>query len=278
MVELKEYRELLRESYLKHFQKNARYSMRSFARDLELDSGQLSLVLKGKKNISLQKASQLAKALYDNPRDMIIFYQSVELENTLSETRKEEIREQLQRAHRSHADRERTISDEEFEVICNWYNIPILELTAGKEFVVTPSFAATYFGISEMEALLGLEAMRRLGFVKKIDKRYVHIRNVVTTTEVTSFAIRQFHSQMINKAQAALFQQPLDKRYLSGITVLIPQDKLDEVKKMIDEHEQRLSDFALSFAGQSDRVTYQFNSQLFSLRAKDSKPSGDGAH
>lgn len=278
MVELKGYRDLLRESYLKRFQKNARYSMRSFARDLELDSGQLSLVLKGKKNISLQKASQVARALYDSPRDMIIFYQSVELESTVSETRRAELREQLQRTQSSHTQRERTISDEEFEVICNWYNIPILELCAGREFAVTPRFAADYFGISELEANLGLEAMRRLGFVKKLEGRYVHVKNVVTTTEVPSFAIRQFHSQMLTKAQAAIFQQPIEKRYLSGITVLIPEDKLEEVKKMIDEHEQRLSDFALSLAAEPDRVTYQLSTQLFSLRAEDSKSSGATGH
>jgi uncharacterized protein (TIGR02147 family) len=264
------YREMLGAVHQQRQAKNKNYSLRAFARDLELDPGQLSLVLKGKKNISLSKASELAKKLFQGSREMLVFYHAVELEHAASDEQRDAVRAKLRKLRGSHAERDVTISEDEFEVISNWYNLPILELTALKGLEVTPKLAAEYFGIPELDAMLGLEAMRRLGFVKKSGGAYQHVKNVVTTTEVPSLAIRRFHHQMIAKAQEAIFQQSIDKRYLSGLTLAIPREKLEEVKKMIVEHEQRLSEFAQSLAGQSDKVIYQVNSQLFSLRAEDS--------
>lgn len=52
----KDYRNLLKEKLSKRLSLNPKYSLRAFARDLSISSGQLSLVLNGKKGISPERA------------------------------------------------------------------------------------------------------------------------------------------------------------------------------------------------------------------------------
>ena len=52
-----DYRNLLRDEYLKRYTNNSNYSYRAFARDLKMNSGFLSSVLNGKKGISEEKTS-----------------------------------------------------------------------------------------------------------------------------------------------------------------------------------------------------------------------------
>lgn len=263
------YREQLRSVFLKRVEKNKKYSLRAYARDLSLDPGQLSLVLNGKKNISLSKASELSKLLFQNPREMVIFFHAVEYELAETSDQKEKIATKIEKLQRSHTDFQANISDDEFEVISNWYNIPLLELTGVKGLSVTAIQAAKYFGITEIEAMLGLEALSRLGFVKKSGKAYSRLKHLMTTTEIPSLAIKRFHQQMLTKSQKALFQQDIKKRYFSAVTVSIPADKVDELKKLITEQENRITEFALSLKNEPNQVIYQSSTQLFSLKASD---------
>lgn len=269
MTAILSYREQLRAVFMKRLEKNKKYSLRAFARDLFLDPGQLSLVLNGKKNISLSKASELSKLLFKNPREMVIFFHSVEMELAENTDAKNRILKKIQAQLKSHQEAHSNISDDEFEIISNWYNIPLLELAGIKSLDVTVTVAAGYFGITEVEALLGLEALTRLGFIKKTGKHYKRLKHVSTTTEIPSLAIKRFHQQMLQKSQRALFQQELRKRYISGLTISLPADKIDELKKMIVEHEDRLREFAHSLRDEPDQVIYQASTQLISLKASD---------
>lgn len=265
------YREQIKTVFKTRQAKNSKYSLRAFARDLSLDPGQLSLVLNGKKNISLLKASELSKVLFGSSRDMLIFFHAVEHELAEGEDVKKLLEKKIQALADSHTSRITNISEDEFEVISQWYNIPLLELTGIKDHIVTPDFAADYFRISNLEALLGLEALHRLGFVSKKGKQFVRLKHVTTTTEIPSLAIKRFHSQMIKQAEKALFQQDLSKRYFSGTTFSVPAGKIDEIKKMIEEHEKRIRDYAMTLKNEPNQVIYQASSQLFSLCSKDFK-------
>jgi len=269
MNELISYREQIKSVFEKRHESNKNYSLRAFARDLQLDPGQLSSVLSGKKNISLSRASELSKKLFSNPREMLIFFHSVEYDLAPSEETKNALLEKIHKIRESHSQRNSNISEDEFEIISNWYNLPILELAGIKESKVDADSAAKYFGISKAEASAGLQALTRLGFAKKSGDHFERVRPVVTTTEIPSFGIRVFHQQMIKKAIEALFGQSIKKRYFSGATLSFPADRIEEVKKMIDEHESRLVELAHSCRNEPNQVVYQINTQVISLRAED---------
>lgn len=269
MDEFPSYREQIRSAFQKRHEANKNYSLRAFARDLQLDPGQLSSVLNGKKNISLSKASELSKKLFQNPREMLIFFHSVEYDLATTDESKNELLGKITKIRESHSHRNSNISEDEFEIISNWYNLPMLELAGIKEFKVDADSAAKYFGISKAEAAAGLQVLSRLGFAKKAGDYFERVKPVVTTTEIPSFGIRVFHQQMIKKAIEALFGQSIKKRYFSGATLSFPSDKIDEVKKMVDDHEKKLVELAESYRNEPNQVVYQINSQLISLKAED---------
>jgi transcriptional regulator with XRE-family HTH domain len=66
------YRAQIKTDFLKRSEKNKRYSLRAFARDLQVDAGQLSAILKGKKKLSLAKASEVSKLLFKTPRERLL--------------------------------------------------------------------------------------------------------------------------------------------------------------------------------------------------------------
>jgi uncharacterized protein (TIGR02147 family) len=82
-------------------------------------------------------------------------------------------------------------------------------------------------------------------------------------------AIKRFHQQMIAKAGYALFHQDFKKRYYSAATFKLSPARMGEIKKMIDEHEKRVLEYALTYQNEKDQVIYQLNHQLFSLKDQD---------
>ena len=266
---LTNYRGQLQQGFDQRLDKNKSYSLRAFARDLALDPGQLSLILKGKKNLSLSKASDVAKKLYKNPREMILFYHAVEWQLVAKEELKKQILERLNSLNAIQLESKSNISDDEFGTISNWYNIPMLELSGLPNFETTAESAAAYLGISTTEATIGLGILQRLNFVEKKDKVFTKIKSLATTTEISSFAIKQFHSQMIGKAKNALFRQSLSTRYFNSVTLKVPKGKIDELKKMIDEHEKRILDFSKTFSNEPDQDVYQISNMFFSLKDQD---------
>ena len=266
---LTNYRGQLQLGFNQRMEKNKSYSLRAFARDLALDPGQLSLILKGKKNLSLSKASEVAKKLYKTPREMILFYHAVEWQLVDKDEVKKQIFKRLQNINAIKIDSNANISDDEFNSISNWYNIPMIELASLPDFEMTIESAAKYLGISISEATIGLAILQRLNFVEKKDKIFSRIRSLSTTTEISSYAIKQFHSQMIGKAKNALFRQNLSTRYFNSVTLVVPKGKVNELKKMIDEHEKRILEFSKTFRNEPDQDVYQVSNMFFSLKDQD---------
>ncbi len=262
------YRNQIREEFLRRSRKNKTYSLRAFARDMTLDPGQLSSVINGKKNLSLSKASEVSKKLFKTPRDMLLFYHAVEYELAPAEI-KAQIFIRMEQLSKSHTERASNVSVDEFETISDWFNLSLLELSGIKNVELTPELGAQYFGISTTEAQLGLMAMARLGFVKKVGKAFKKVKSLITTTEIPSLAIKRFHQQMIARAARAHFEQDYKKRYYTGATFKISPERLNELKKMMDEHEKRVHEFVAASKDDDGQIIYQLSQQLFSLREQD---------
>lgn len=70
--------EWVRSEYLRKKGKNDRYSLRSFARDLELPVGRLSEILSSKRKITLNIAEKIAKGLLFSAEDRENFLSAVQ--------------------------------------------------------------------------------------------------------------------------------------------------------------------------------------------------------
>lgn len=241
--------------------------MRAFARDLGMDPGQLSNVIQGKKHISLLNAAKVVRNLTDHPIEAQLFYHAVEYSQATAEEQRTELKEKILRLSTRQVSRESNISDEEFSSIAEWYHVALMQLAL--KAPIDSKQAAEYFGIAIDQAKLALNRLVRLGFMQKQGEWYRRLKQLVTTTDIPSLAIRQFHLQMLEKAKIAIFNQPVKKRYLSSVTLRISRAQLDEYKKIIDETEDRLMELSKKFEDEPDNEVYHFSSQLFSLKKEN---------
>ncbi len=182
---------------------------------------------------------------------------------------KKELEEKILKITCENIKRKVTIADEEFETISAWYHLPLIQLAFTKIPKVTAESGAKYFGIAVDDASIALGRLCRLGFVEKKGKFYQRVKSVVTTTDVSSIAIKQFHLQMLHKAKDALFLQPFKRRYFSSVTLRIPPDKLMDYKKIMQEAEEKMVELSKKYKYDEQTEVYHFSSQLFSLKKEE---------
>ncbi|RYZ86408.1 MAG: TIGR02147 family protein, partial [Proteobacteria bacterium] len=125
---------------------NPQYSLRAFARDLEISPQVLSSVLSGKKNISSEVALELAQRLKLSDEERSYFYDLVELSQAKTQNLREIIQYRLSRYEENKS--YRTIQEDVFKIIADWHHAAILELTETDDFKNDPQWISTRLGIT----------------------------------------------------------------------------------------------------------------------------------
>lgn len=259
-----DYRDFLRDSLESRLQKNSKYSLRAFARDLNIAPQILSSVLNGKKGISNQMAAKLAIRLNLNDQESSYFCDLVDLVHARSEGSKKiaalrltRYKQELKYLH---------LKEDTFRVMSDWYHYAILELTLLKGFQSNIAWMAKRLQISQHEVKQAIDRLLRLGLMKETKDGYIKVeKNTTTTHDVPSDAIQKFHRQILTKAADALTFQDVTERDLTAMTMAIDIKKLPEAKKRIREFRRELSAFLES--GTQEEV-YCFSMQLFRLTNK----------
>lgn len=231
---------------------NARYSLRSFARDLGINPGFLSSILNGRANLSPSKAAELAKLLRYDVEQASEFVRLVQ--NSMVTIDGVDPSEDFV-----------PLRLEAFHVIANWYHYAILELTYVKDFKATPAWIADRLGISQLDAEKALARLLKLGLLKKTKAGLAKTKAFIATpTDQPSAALRSFHAQLLEKAKHALETQDISNRDITGTTMSIDLRLLPEVKKEIRKFRHRLAKLVAKQKKQPTRV-YHLGVQFFEL-------------
>src|SRR5687768_8751661 len=108
---------ILSEALARKKKKNASYSLRSLARNLSVSPAYLSQVINGKKRLSLLRSQQISRQLELTPQE------SAELTSPIK---------RLAKASTKYA---KSFMDADcFQVISEWYHLPILDLISCRGF------------------------------------------------------------------------------------------------------------------------------------------------
>src|SRR5690606_17229130 len=100
-----------------------------------------------------------------------------------------------------------------FRAIADWYHLAILELIPLESFENSPKWIARNLGISEIEVQLAVDRLIRLGLVRMEDGELILQQgDGFIPGDVPSESIKKFHSQILRRAEKALYLQSIDKR------------------------------------------------------------------
>lgn len=257
----KDYRNFLNDELARRQSNNSHYSMRAFSRDLHISPQVLSLVLNGKKGISLKVAIKLATALNLSQEEISYFYDLVELSRAKNETVKGIVKYRLSKY--ADADNFRTLQEDTLLAISDWYHFAILELTVTSGFKSDFDWIAARIGISVSEVKQAVLRLLRLKLLTEINGKFVKTNlNITTSNEVASLAIRKITTQYLNKAIQAQNEQSLQERDFGTVTMAIDPKKIPKAKELISNFRRELMAFLES--GSQNEV-YVFASQLFKV-------------
>ncbi len=244
----------LREEFGLRQKNNINYSLRGFARFLEIQPPTLSAVLNEKRPLPYHIAERVAQRLQLSPSEKLRFINSIKnrsLQNKkdasqFSQTSPYQLKEE---AH--------------FKVISEWEHYAILSLCRLNKFKSDPQWIAQQLGITIERTKTCIENLVDSGLLSvnngKLERVY---SSVNTSSDVISSALKKAHREAIRLAFEKLEIIPIELRDFSTNTFPIKKENLLEAKLMIQQFNKDFSRFIESEEG--DHV-YQINIQFFPL-------------
>ncbi|MES2769003.1 MAG: TIGR02147 family protein [Bdellovibrionota bacterium] len=238
----------LQSEFSKRRAKNPHYSLRMLAKKLDIPSGRLSEILSGKRRVTRQLAIQIADKLSLDPelRSKLITSTTAFKSDNLQEPSFEQI------------------SLDSFHVIADWYHFAILSLIELKNFQNDAKWISRRLGISIVDTNTALERLFRLGLVKEKNNKLTQThKNISTTHDIQSIALRHSHKQSLENAITALEEVSIEKRDITSMTMAIDSSKIPQAKEMIKKFRRQLCAF-LESGTKKDEV-YDLNVQLLPI-------------
>lgn len=212
--------------------KNPRYSLRAFARFLEMAPSKLSEIINGKAGLSLKSAQKIAYKLNLSEDEKNTFCDSAELQFARKAIDREKARYRLTR--KSASVKYQKVSLDTFESIYEWYCFAILELVETTQFKNDSTWIAKQLGITNAESTSALERLKKAGLlVEENGSLKTDFSMRTTTTNIPSEAIRKFHHQILQKAVKNLKAENIDNRDYSTALISIDKSQLKMVKNRI---------------------------------------------
>jgi uncharacterized protein (TIGR02147 family) len=239
--------------------RNPLFSMRAFARQVDISPAVLSRVLSGKRKLTFNLAVRIADALLLGPDDRELLYSYYIKKNTseMSDEKKQE----------------KELSIDCFNAMKEWYHYGITQLLYIDNFREDYKWMASMLSISELQAKLAVDRLLRLEILDRDANGYLYrtATHLSTTTDIASAGIRHFQKQILEKSIFSLENDELHERDITSITIAINEDKIKEAKAEIKKFRLKMSEFMAE--GEKTRV-YNLGIHLIPL----SKSSKDSQH
>jgi uncharacterized protein (TIGR02147 family) len=243
----------LKEHLNRRQRQNPHYSLRAFARDLDLHPSTLSAVLKGKRPLPLKDARKVAKKLLLSPVEETLFIESLfSSKSKLDEISipQDQVRFMLDESH--------------YKVLSEWEHFAVLSLFDIKGFKAEEKEIAKRLGISERRAESVLSHLLACGLLKQDDQgNLIRIHQQLRTTEdIQSQAIHQGHREALEVGLKKLEEISVEMRDFSEVVLAVDMDQLPDAKTIIREFRKKMS--ALMKNGNHTEV-YQLAIQFYPM-------------
>lgn len=256
-----DYRIFLKREFEARCERNARYSLRAFARDLGLSSARLSEILNYKCGLSRASALKLVQHLSLDDKAAAYFIDLVESSDARSHVKRQLASIRVQHAQGQNYTQ---IKDDVFRVISDWYCLALLELTELDCFESNVEWIANALRIPPEQADEAIERLKRLKMLDEIRGKLKASTSYRATSDgVPSDAIQKFHREILSKATDAIATQNVDRRYLSSMVMPVSSTFIDEAKGRIRDFRYSLNKSA-NTSDKKDEV-YCLSIQFFSL-------------
>ncbi|MDA8792003.1 TIGR02147 family protein [Bacteriovoracaceae bacterium] len=239
---------------------NPQYSLRAFARDLDISPSRLSEILNRKGGLSEKSAIKIAKKLKLNLEEQSYFLALVNHNFSRSKEKQLLARKVIQ-DHKNN--KYFMLSSDTFKLISDWEYYAILSAVQLDAYTGNDEWLAKKLDITLERLEECFRILLKLKLLKIEKDRYILVNEKVSTTDgIPSFALRASHKQNLIQAMESVDGSENDLRNISSISMAIDKSKLPEAFEKIKKFRRELSDFLED--GERNEV-YNLNVQLIPI-------------
>lgn len=244
-ADLKSY---LQEELVHRCNRNPAYSLRSFAKALDISPSFLSKLLNGQRRITNPIFQKLTANLNLDPSIIASFKTG---DSTATESEVEF----------------RNLQLEYFRIISDWYHYALIELTKVNGFKSSPEWIANKLGISVNQAKAAVERLLRLELleVKNNKLRPTSGGNTTTKNEFTDLAFKKMQDDLLKKSAHSLWNEELDKRDHTSISMAINPADIPEIKKRLTKMRREICNYLERPQKKIPTQVYNLSLSFFSL-------------
>lgn len=237
------------------------YSLRAFARDLELSPSSLSEILSGRYGLSRARALSIGKRIKLSADHLEHFADLMLLKRAKSSDEKRLAANRVKYRMLSEKNR---LSTEVFRVVADWQHFAILELFCLDGFDPSPKGIARALKITPSLAKASLARLVKVGMLLETKEGLKLAEQFSFVGEdIPSEAVRLFHKQILEKAGQAIFHQGISDRELSSSIMSVRKEDLPEIKKQMRKFATAMQK---KFSGKQKRnAVYCLALQFFGL-------------
>lgn len=252
--------------------RNPAFSLRALARSLGVSHTYLSLILNGKKTLSLKRAIQFAQLLGLDKRESDLFIETAKNEASGRLLERLQLNPEGSRARAKKVKQQRffELESDRFHIVADWYHFPIMVLTETKGFRQDPKWIAQRLGISPEQVVDGIDRLKRLGLLEEKNGQLRKSDHpVLVRPKRADVSVRTYHEKMIAMALEALSKVDFEARDFNGYVIPVNVSRIPEAKKRIAKFCVAMMEFLSE--GECTEL-FQLNLQLFPLT--NYKPAG----
>lgn len=272
VFEFVDFRAYLKAHYEAEKARRPAFSYRYFARRAGQSSPNfLKLVIDGKRNLGKESVPAFAKALALEGEEATFFGDLVAFNQAT--TTEEKNRHFVRLAASRNFRKARRIEGELFEYLSHWHIPAVRELAARPDFHDDPKWIAGLLRptVSVREAAHAMKVLLSLGLLVKQGDRIERGEPSWTTGhEVTSFAVVNYHQEMLKRAGDAIASVPQAERDVSSLVVCVSPATIPEIKRRMHAFHEEL--LALCDADKEPEIVYQVGMQCFPLSQRGGGP------
>lgn len=247
--------------------KNSSFSLRAFARLLEISPASLSEFLNGKRVLSEKMIKKIALKLSLSPSEYSNLTKKIDIEkNRISKTDKAL---NLQNAVQ--------LQNDQYYLVADWHYYSILCLVETEDFVKDYEWIARRLKTSANKVKDCFERLIRLGYLEFDSKGNLCYKDVElnTTEDIPNTSLRRRHKENFEEASEQLYTTEVNKRDYSFMTLAIAPEKLPEIKAKIRKFQDEL---IASLESSPKKEVYEFCFQVFPRTKILSKDINENLH
>ncbi|WP_413575418.1 DUF4423 domain-containing protein [Bdellovibrio sp. HCB290] len=207
--------------------KNAKYSLRAFARDLKTSPGRVSSILSGHDlpGKILRKRIIATLSLSADKAERLEFL----VGKYLHERKDERAPHQL--------------SEDKYTFLPDWHHFAILNLMETVSFKSNPAWIAERLGLTEAVVIESLDCLKQVGLVEERNGQMCPTHKHLTSThDIPSSALRNFQRQFLNKSMQSLDSDSVELRDITSIIVPTNPHQLYKAKLLARKFRREVSE------------------------------------